>query len=328
MKALIAGLGSVGSRHLNNLTLLGIQDITVYRSRGAPAPVELLSKNFKTTNDYQSALMERPDFVVIANPTSFHYEFTKCALEKRIPVYLEKPVAAQLHQAKDLLKMQNATAVAVGLQLRAHPNLLQIKAWLEEGIIGSLHSIVADQGEWLPGWHPWEDYKTSYAAREELGGGVLRTQIHDLDYLQWLFGPALSVYAQGGKRTSLEVDVEDTALLAVEFASAPAHLRMDYWRRKSTRTLQVVGEKGEISWQGSDGIARLELYNRETIVQEVPDGWTRNDMFIATMSQFLKCLNSTEPPLASLKDGARALAVAESARISMQEKVVVKVESV
>ena len=76
----------------------------------------------------------------------------------------------------------------MGCQLRMHPGLQKIEEWIKQDKLGKIYSVQVDLGEYLPDWHPWEDYRQSYAARADQGGGVILTLIHELDYLHWLFG--------------------------------------------------------------------------------------------------------------------------------------------
>ncbi len=69
-----------------------------------------------------------------------------------------------------------------------HPGLQKIEEWINQDKLGKIYSVQVDLGEYLPDWHPWEDYRQSYAARADQGGGVVLTLIHELDYLHWLFG--------------------------------------------------------------------------------------------------------------------------------------------
>ena len=81
-----------------------------------------------------------------------------------------------------------------------------------------------DYAEYLPDWHPYEDYRTSYAARAELGGGVVLTQIHDYDLAWWLFGPC---HGRRNRRalSDLEIDVEDTVDARLEGGTIPVRVR-------------------------------------------------------------------------------------------------------
>ena len=99
----------------------------------------------------------------------------------------------------------------MGFQFRFHPGLLRCRELIDAGRIGKPLSFRAEWGEYLPGWHPWEDYRKSYSARKDLGGGVLLTLSHPLDYIRWFFGDPEWIWAMNGKISDLELDVDDIA---------------------------------------------------------------------------------------------------------------------
>jgi predicted dehydrogenase len=326
MKALVVGLGSIGTRHLNNLQILGVDELSAFRSRELKPPGEIPSHT-RFFNNYDEALSDRPNIVVIANPTSFHLSFAQKALDANCHLYLEKPVSHTLDGVETLLKTaeERKLIVAVGCQFRFHPNLEQIKVWLEQGLIGGVLSVFADMGEYLPDWHPWEDYRKSYSARDEMGGGVILTLIHELDNLFWIFGAMKSVYALGGHLTPLEVDVEDTALISLLTKTDIAiQLRMDYWRKPPVRTMNIVGDKGEIFWDYYKG--EVVLFNRESKqqIEKIPENWDRNDLFLATMRDFLDALKNKTAPRTPIRDGVDVLKIALSVKKSIKQKNVIE----
>jgi len=73
MKILIAGLGSIGRRHLRNLITLGEKDIILYRSHRSTLPDDEL-KEFSVETDLGEALAKDPQAVIVANPTSLHLD--------------------------------------------------------------------------------------------------------------------------------------------------------------------------------------------------------------------------------------------------------------
>jgi predicted dehydrogenase len=176
----------------------------------------------------------------------------------------------------------------------------------------------AHWGEYLPDWHPGEDYRQSYSARRDLGGGALLTLCHPFDYLRFLLGEAASVQAMAGKRSGLDLDVEDVAHVLVRFASgALASVSLDYVTRPARHGLEIVGQKGLIHWSGTDGIARLFTRGRARRAPP-PAGFTRNSMFMAEMRHFLRCLRGEETALCTLEEGERALRIALAARRSAE----------
>jgi len=65
---------------------------------------------------------------------------------------------------------------------------------------------------YLPSWRE-QDYHTRYAANEKLGGGVLLTESHDIDLIQWIFGDIIEVSASCGQTKNYQMDVEDMAVV-------------------------------------------------------------------------------------------------------------------
>lgn len=321
MKALVVGLGSIGVRHLNNLHALGVREIGAVRTRNLVPFHEIVPKDISVFQDLDLALREKFDLVVVANPTSLHLETTIRALEAGSHVYVEKPLShedARLPELALYFGAQNPK-VLVGCQLRMHPGLRKIEEWVRDGRLGRIYSVQVDLGEYLPGWHPWEDYRQSYAARADQGGGVVLTLIHELDYLHWLFGKPKAIYAIGGHRTSLEITVEDTALITYETElGICVQLRMDYWRRPPVRHMNIVAEKGIVDWDYPDG--RTSLKKEGEIVDEIelPQSWDRNDLFIAMMKEFLDVISTGGTPRVPLQDGIDVLRTALAVQKSIQ----------
>jgi predicted dehydrogenase len=181
-------------------------------------------------------------------------------------------------------------------------------------------------GEYMPGWHPWEDYRQSYAAREEMGGGSLLAQIHEMDYLYWLFGLPTRLFAVGGHLSSLEIDVEDVASVLMDCRGIPVHLHLDYIQRPPSRTLQVIGDAGKIFIDLR--ASTLHQYGADGALVDAPtfEGFERNQMFIDELKHFLNCIDGKEKPLISLRDGAQSLRMALAAKESIATGAVVELE--
>lgn len=318
LSALVVGLGSAGVRHLNNLCALGVRHLSAYRVRNLPPPAAVECPDLVVHHDLDVALAEKPDLVVVANPTALHLPVAQAAVEAGCHVFLEKPVAHRWEGCEALAAAtaQNGSTVAVGCMLRFHPNLMAIREWLTAGRLGAVLSVQIDQGEYLPGWHPWEDYRESYAATRAGGGGVVLTMIHEIDYALWFFGMPRAVFAAGGQLTPLEVEVEDTALLTLA-GEVPVQIRMDYWRRPGRRTMHVVGVEGEITWDYYAGRAQLHREGELLAESGVPEGWERNDMFRALLADLLDSIREGRSPRVDLQAGLDALRVALAAKTSM-----------
>jgi predicted dehydrogenase len=330
-------MGGVGQRHARNLrTLLG-PDVTLsaYRTRPA-APVisermqiesgaDIASSHQLTEfTDFDAALAEHPDVVVISNPTSLHISTALTAARAGCHLFLEKPISHNLQGVRELLEIvdEKNLVAFVGHQLRFHPLLLKLKQLLSEERIGRVIAVRAEFGEYLPNWHPYEDYRQSYAARRELGGGVILSQIHDFDYLIWLFGLPHQLLCVGGKLSDLEIDVEDTAstLMSCRYQgrTIPIHLHQDLCRKVSRRSCQVIGDQGEIIADIANGILQVVAADGQIEVTSSFSTLERNQLFLDAMKHFLSCLESGTTPCVSARDGANGLNVALTALNSLQ----------
>ena len=331
MKFLIAGLGSIGRRHLRNLQTLGEQDILLYRTNQSTLPEEELA-GFPVETDLQAALDHKPDAVIVSNPTSLHLKIAIPAAQAGCHILLEKPVS---HNLDNMEKFESAVAesgsrVLVGFQYRYHPSLVRVWHWLKEGEIGRPLSFRAVYGEYLPRMHPWEDYRTSYSARHDLGGGVILTLCHPLDYARWLLGEVREIWSFVGRVNDFELTVEDTAEIGMRFdGGVIGSVHLDFNRRPPDHYFEVIGTHGVIRWDQQDGVVRIYRAS----IQKDKEGWTdfkppegfeRNDLFLAEMRHFLDVVRGEAEPICGLEDGLKALELALAAHKSNQQRQIIE----
>jgi predicted dehydrogenase len=199
---------------------------------------------------------------------------------------------------------------------------------LQRNTIGQILSVQAEVGEYLPGWHTYEDYRQMYAARRDLGGGVILSQIHEMDYLYWFFGLPKKIFTLGGHLSSLELDVEDVASTLMEFNSngklIPASVYQDYIQRPPSRSLRIIGDGGKIVVDFV-GLTTHCYDSQGQLVEDAHfDSFQRNQLFLEELTHFLACVREKEEPLVSIDDGLQSLRMALAARESIESgKVVV-----
>ena len=315
MKVLIAGLGSIGRRHLRNLLALGVDDILFYRTHKSTLPDEEL-ESFPVEENLETALNKQPDAVIVSNPTALHLDIAIPAVQKGCHLFLEKPIAAEYDQrVEELVSLAGLMDVKtlVGFQFRFHPVLFQIKEILDSGELGRPLSFNVHWGEYLPDWHPWEDYRLSYAARKDLGGGVVNTLCHPLDYSRWLFGEPRSVTALTGKVSDLDLDVEDFAEIILRFENdCVGAIHLDYFQRPASHWLEINCENGQIHWDNADGSASIfRAADGSWKFIEPPHGFQRNDLFLAETEHFLEVVRGTAKSRCTLEDGVAVLKLTE-----------------
>ncbi len=314
MKTLIAGFGSIGRRHLNNLRALGETDFVLLRSHHSTLPDDDI-KGLPVETTIEAALTHKPQAVVIANPSALHLDVAIPAAKAGCTILMEKPVSHSMDRIGELQSAlnQGGCQLLVGYQFRFHPGLRQVKVWLDEGKIGRPVSSRAHWGEYMPGWHPWEDYRQSYAARADLGGGVVNTLCHPLDYQRWLFGEVASLWAETSN-FALGLEVEDTAEIGLSFKNGVlSSTHVDYLQRPGQHTLQINGTLGTITWDNATGIAKLfEAETGNWQESTLPAGFERNFLFMDEARHFLDVVNSKTAPICSLADGIAAIQLTEA----------------
>jgi predicted dehydrogenase len=273
----------------------------------------------------------KPDAVIVANPTALHLEVAIPAAEAGCHILLEKPVSGSMELVDKLRAAvkKSGSRVLVGFQFRFHPTLQMAAKLLASGAIGQVLTAHVHWGEYLPNWHPWEDYRQSYAARAGLGGGVIVTLTHPLDYIRWLAGEVDSLWSFNGHISPLEVDVEDVAEIGLHFTSgAIGGVHVNYVQRPPVHRMEIVGTGGTLRWDNADGLLHLQRMPAAfgtwsanppapVVEQFAPaEGFERNTLFLDQMRHFIAVVRGEVEPLCTLEDGLRALQMALAARES------------
>ncbi len=327
MRTLIAGLGSIGRRHLRNLVALGYKDVVAYRTFHATMKEDELPA-IAVETDLGRAFEHEPQAVIVANPTALHMEVAIPAAKAGCHILLEKPIASDLMQVDELKKALKIGGgkLLVGFQFRFHPGLVKTRELVLAGALGKNVSAKVEWGEHLPTMHPWEDYRKSYSARADLGGGVVLTFCHPFDYLRWMFGEVLEITATTQHTGALELDVEDVADINLLFANGTTgSVHLDFHRQPAEHRLEIVGTEGTLEWRNLTGATRLYRNKTDAWESFLPkQGFERNDLFLAEMKHFLKVVDGKEDPICTLEDGIQNLRIAIAVLEASMEKRTIK----
>lgn len=308
----VVGTGSIGRRHLEVLISLGHSALIAVSEHRRLDHLEIAGTPIAVSHRLEDAI-DDVDAVIVTSPTSLHLGHLRTAVEAGRHVLVEKPVATASTGLDEVVAEAAAQGLVAGAghQFRYEPGLMTVRDMVREGVLGTILAVEAHQGEHLADYHPDEDYRTGYAARRDLGGGVLRTQIHHIDVLEWIFGPLVRVYASGGHVTDLEIDVEDSAsYLFRSAAGTPVYGHLDYRQRPRTVSLVVVGTGGRVEWDHYGARLTHTPSGGDPIVTTWP--YDRHAMFASQMSDFLDAVRGGAPLRTSLRDGVRAVRLVEA----------------
>jgi len=294
MKFVIVGLGSIGKRHQKNLKTLGHKTISVHR-------YDDLSQSLKKHN---------PDGVFICNPTSMHLETSLVVAKAGMNFFLEKPISNSLFKVDELIKIikEKNLVVQVGYQFRYEPELIKLKQKLKQ--VGQIKKAKIICSSFLPDWRPEIDYRQNYAAKKELGGGVLLDLSHEIDYAVWLFGIVEKVSAKVKKSDKLDIETEAIADLELTHQSGvKSYIHLDYVTKGYIRNCQIFGESGQLSWDFA------EIKNT---------GWNINQMYIDEAKNFIDSINGIKKPKPTIQEGKQVLEIVEAAKKASKSKKIIK----
>lgn len=320
---LVVGLGSIGCRHLKNLIRLGVADIALLRSGSGSRALDS-RLGYPVETDLARALARRPTAVIVSNPTSLHLETALAAAEAGCHLFIEKPLSHSWTGVAELWRLarERSLIAMTGFQFRFHPLLRTVEQWLQDGRLGRVISCRAEYGEYLPSWHPEEDYRRGYSARAGLGGGPILTLCHPFDYLRWLLGEVRSVAGAADRVSHLEIDTEDTAHALLRFRrGAIGTVELDYIQHPRRHALQIVGEGGTVRLDFEAGSLRLSPADGgQPLTAFTPSGFERNALFVDELRNFLAAIVGSEAPACTLEDGVRALEIALAVHRSSEER--------
>ncbi|MCR4640752.1 MAG: Gfo/Idh/MocA family oxidoreductase [Lachnospiraceae bacterium] len=335
MKILMIGLGSIGQRHVRNIRkLLGDEaELIAYRSRGLKTTFTdtlqiregiSLEEEYGITayRDLDEALAQKPELAFITNITAKHMECALACAKAGCHLLIEKPLSHSPEGLEELVRVaeEKELVVFMGFQNRYHPCVKRLKEGVESGELGRLSYVACEFSERLTTMHRYEDYRGTYMARKDFGGGpVLNLQMHDLDILRWIFGMPRNVRAQLGMNSGLEIDVEESAQAVFESADGlPVCTHTDFLQYPPVHRFKVVGEKGRIE-------ADLNAVTFKKFIGDDPEqiwsdaGFLRNDMFIEELKDFFAALRGEKPAAIPLQAGIDSLRMALAMKESAAE---------
>jgi predicted dehydrogenase/RimJ/RimL family protein N-acetyltransferase len=311
VRVAVLGQGSIGRRHAAILRELG-NEVVGYDVRPNVCSVPGVSRA-----QSEAAALEGAHAAIVASPPSEHLRQARLALDSGVHTLVEKPFAPSAEGVTTLgvLAREHGLLLEAAMNLRFHPGISIVHRLIAKGAIGRPLRASIWCGSWLPGWRPGTDYRLSYSARRDLGGGVLLDAIHELDYAIWMLGPVVRVQALLARTSSLELDVEDVAALVLEHAcGAVTSMTLDYIDHAYDRGCRVVGKEGTVHWSWQAEAVVLRPANGEPEHFAAPSNVAPS--YRAELRAFVEGIGTGSAPASSVEEAAAALAVADAARLA------------
>lgn len=184
----------------------------------------------------------------------------------------------------------------MGFQLKFNPLILKLKKLIESKSIGKIYNLFIHHGEHIDNFHPYENYKISYAAKKSLGGGVILTQIHEIDYLMFLFKDykIKILHSFPSRISNLKIDVEDNVVANLKLQNKKKQiivcsLHLNYYENPKKREIKLIGEKGKIECDLNK--CEINIYKKNTL-KKIKFKINRNEIFKNQIKYFLSCVKN------------------------------------
>jgi len=332
MKFLHVGLGSMGKRRIRNLQYLKAGELIGFDLREDRRKEVEEKYGIRTFGDFEKAMEENPDALIISTPPDLHMKYALIAAQRNKHFFTEASVVDDdMAKLIDLCKNKKIVA-APSCTMRFHPAIKKIKELVDSGIIGKSLAFTYHSGQYLPDWHPWEDYRKFYVAKRATGAGREIVPF-ELTWLTWVFGSVKTISCFKGKLTKMEVDIDDTYQTIMKFKNGIlGHLLVDVIARAAYRVFRLLGEDGVIEWDWSTQKIRVFTVNDKKWTEYSAEEGTPEKgyiigekMYIDEMNSFIKAMKGGKYPY-SFEEDKKILETLYAAEKSSDDDVHVNIQ--
>jgi len=247
----------MGKRRVRNLQRLGVTKITGFDPRSDRRDEAAKLYRIDTVDDVERGFAVRPDAIVISTPPDLHVRYARQAVSHGLPFFMEASVVDDDMATLEREAEKARVVAAPSCTMRFQPSVRTMKRLVDEGRIGRVLAFTHHSGQYLPDWHPWEDYRRFYAGQRRTGA-CREIVPFELAWLTWIVGPVKRVAALKAKVSDLDVDIDDVYQVLLEHeGGALGHVLVDVLARTAIRRCTVVGSEGTLVWEWSMKQVRL-----------------------------------------------------------------------
>ena len=298
LKVLIIGYGSIGQRHFEILQAMKqVTSIDVVSKQNLTH-----TRTFKTLESVPN--LQEYDYFVISSQTQSHYENLKYIVNKvsQKLILVEKPLYDKTYES-----FETDNKIFTAYNLRFHPIITALHELLKDKTIFCANIIC---GQYLPSWRPQRDYRDTYSAKRELGGGVLRDLSHELDYAMYLFGEIQNLKAISTTVSDLQINSDDIFRgVGLSQNKVVLNISLDYISKKPIRQLIIHTKTQTIEADLiNNKLLSYDVDGKETIHLENLS-IERNHTYEKMHSSIL---NQQTKSVASFEDGLKVLALIDT----------------
>lgn len=309
---LVIGAGSIGRRHARNLKTLGAK-VSLFDVNTSLLESTCREEDYTAcTNLEQSISRGHYDAAVVCAPTHLHIPVAQQIADAGINLFIEKPLSHNLDGTEQLMATvsKKGLIAMMGFMLRFEPGLQYLKSRLNPEKIAFAQ---VEAASFMPLWRPGTDYRKTYSANRSMGGGVILDDVHEIDYICWLFGYPETISGSFGKYSSIDMDAEDIAMLQFQYRDKLVSLHSDYLQRRNARRCKICDRDGfTTEWEFGSHVT--EFRENGPVTFSYKDHFDVNQLYLDEMRHFLDCLSTRTQPGSDLANGLEILRLALKAK--------------
>lgn len=296
MKFLVVGLGSMGKRRIRNLQALKQKFIIGFDPREDRCKEVEEKYNLRAYQNFEEVLEEKPDIMIISTPPDTHMSYAKIALKNKINFFTEASVTQDgVVEIIDCLKDSEIIGMP-SCTMRYHPIVLKVKDIMNQPNFGKPLMMFHHFGQYLPDWHPWEDYREFYVSRKETGA-CREIVPFELVWITWLFGKIDDVIGVKEKISDLDADIDDIYSVLVNFENnTKGNLTVEVISKYPLRQLKIITENGVILADWTERVVKSFTKEQGWKNFDIDDGMIESGYihgegtYISEISDFIKAV--------------------------------------
>ena len=313
----------MGKRRIRNLLKLGYRDIIGFDTRADRRNEASKNYGIKTISNIGAMLVLKPDVLVISTPPDLHLKYANIAIKNNINFFTELNLLSK--DVKKIVENMYGRSI-IGLPsstMRFHPMVIKLKELLDKKVLGKIYTVYHHTGQFLPNWHPWENYREFFVSKRETGGARELVAV-ELVWLTQLFPNIKSVYGNVTKVSKLEVDIDDVYQIFLELKNNIfCTLMIDVVSIPAFRETKIIGEKGTILCNFKNGIIRInkgkEWKNMKIKMGKIAKEYSSappETMYEKELQSFLNTITKKTKCNFSLRDEFNMLKILDKIEIS------------
>jgi predicted dehydrogenase len=297
MRLLVIGLGSMGRRRIRNLQALSVTEIYGFDLSAERREAAAKEYGINIVSDWSKAADVKADGWIVSTPPLTHMQYAVDALESGAHVFTEAdlpdPLTAQAKKRRD----ETGLVLAPSCTMRHYPGPVKAIELVEEGQIGKPLVFSYHAGQYLPDWHPWENYLDFYVSKPDTGA-AREIVPFELVWLTKLFGPVKDIAGLKNRSGALEADIDDSYAIAISFENGVAGtIMIDVLAQPEVRALRINGTEGALDWDQSVEAVRIRKSGDKDWTSYLLDKGTVESGYI----------NPEEPYIAEIRDFLAAM---------------------